>query len=156
MWQSKVEPAPNVKLTAYNGGEIECCGVLKILCRYKDCQWRKYKFYVVDVDGPAILGFRACEQMHVVTINAIKSSANCTSVPAGTAQKTTVTSIDDLKKQFPDQFDRIGSFEGKASLFLKTRCETIDRRTTQVQHPPQGETATGTRQYGERRHHTKD
>ena len=57
--------------------------------------------------------------MHVVTINAIKSSANCTSVPAGTAQKTTVTSIDDLKKQFPDQFDRIGSFEGKAGLFLK-------------------------------------
>ena len=57
--------------------------------------------------------------MHVVTINAIKSSANCTSVPAGTAQKTTVTSIDDLKKQFPDQFDRVGSFEGKASLFLK-------------------------------------
>ena len=56
--------------------------------------------------------------MHVVTINAIKLSVNC-SVPAGTAQKTTVTSIDDLKKQFPDQFDRIGRFEGKASLFLK-------------------------------------
>ena len=118
MWQSKVETVPNVKLTAYNGGEIECCGVLKILCRYKESQWRKYKFYVVDVDGPAILGLRACEQMHVVTINAIKSSANCP-VPAGTAQKTNVTSIEDLKKQFPEQFDRIGSFEGKASLFLK-------------------------------------
>ena len=117
-WQSKVETVPNVKLTAYNGGEIECCGVLKILCRYKESQWRKYKFYVVDVDGPAILGLRACEQMHVVTISAIKSSANCP-VPAGTAQKTNVTSIEDLKKQFPGQFDRIGSFEGEASLFLK-------------------------------------
>ena len=51
MWQSKVETVPNVKLTAYNGGEIECYGVLKILCRYKESQWRKYKFYVVDVDG---------------------------------------------------------------------------------------------------------
>ena len=61
IWQSKIEPVPNVKLTADNGGEIECCGVLKILCRYKNCQWRKYKFYVVDVDGPAILGLRACE-----------------------------------------------------------------------------------------------
>ena len=30
-----------------------------------------------------------------------------------------MTSIADLKKQFPDQFDRIGSLEGKASLFLK-------------------------------------
>ena len=126
MWQSKVEPVPNVKLTAYNGGEIECCGVPKILCRYKDCQWRKYKFYVVDVDGTAILGLRM-RTMHVVTSNAIKSSANCSSVPAGTAQKTTVTSIDDLKKQFPDQFDRIGSFEGKASLFLKRDASsTID------------------------------
>ena len=77
IWQSKIEPVPNVKVTAYNGGEIESCGVLKILCRYNNCQWRKYKFYVVDVDGPAILGLRACEQMHIVTINAIKSSANC-------------------------------------------------------------------------------
>ena len=118
MWKSKLEPVPNVKLTAYDGGEIECCGVLKILCRYKDYQWRKYKFYVVDFDGPAILVLRACEQLHVLKIDAIKSSANC-SVSAGTAPKTTVTSIDDLKKQFPDQFGRIGSFECKARLFLK-------------------------------------
>ena len=53
----------------------------------------------------------------MITINAIKSSANCP-VPAGTTQKVNVTSIEDLKKQFPEQFDRIGSFEGKASLFL--------------------------------------
>ena len=30
-----------------------------------------------------------------------------------------MTSIADLKKQLHDQFDRMGSFEGKASLFLK-------------------------------------
>ena len=90
--------------------------MLEILCRYKNYQWRERKFYVVDVDGPAILGLRACEQMHIVTINAIKSSANCL---AGKAQKPTATSIAGLKKQFPDQFHSIGSFEGKASLFLK-------------------------------------
>ena len=118
LWQSKIEPVPIVKLTAYNGGEIECCGVLKIICRHKNCQWRKYKFFVVYVDVPAILGLCACEQMHIVTINAIKSSANCpTSV--GKARKPTLTSIAHLKKQFPDQFDRIDRFEGKASLFLK-------------------------------------
>ena len=54
---------PNVKLPAFNGGEIGCCGVLKILCGYKDCQWRKCKFYVVDVDGPVILWLCACDQM---------------------------------------------------------------------------------------------
>ena len=90
----------------------------EILCRYKNCQWRKYKFYVVDVDGPAILGLRACEQMHIVTVNAIKSRANCPA-SVGKAHKSTVISIADLNKQFPDQFDRIGSFQGKASLFLK-------------------------------------
>ena len=116
IWQSKLEPVPNVKLTAYSGSEIECCGALKILCRYKNCQWRKYKFYVVDVDGPAILGLRACEQMHIVTINTIKSSTNCLA-SVGKAQKPTATSIADPK--FPDQFDRIGSFDSKASLFLK-------------------------------------
>ena len=118
IWQSKIESVPNVNLTAYNGGEINCCGVLKILCRYKNCQWRKYKFYVVDVDGPAILELRACEQMHIATINAIKSSANCPA-PTGKTQKPTATTVADLKKQFPDQFDRIGSFQGKARLFLK-------------------------------------
>ena len=92
--------------------------MLNILCRYNNCQRHKYKFYVVDVDGPAILRLCACEHMHIVTVNAIKSSANCPA-SVGKAQKPTVTSIADLKKQFPDQFDRIGSFEGKASLFLK-------------------------------------
>ena len=35
-----------------------------------------------------------------IKFNNNKSSGNC-SVPAGTAHKTTVTSIDDLKKLFP-------------------------------------------------------
>ena len=34
------------------------------------CQWRKYGFYVVGAQGPAILGLRACEQMGIVTIHA--------------------------------------------------------------------------------------
>ena len=57
--------------------------------------------------------------MHIiVTTNAIKSSANW-SVPTGNENKATMSSIDDLKKQFPDQFNSIGSFVGKVSLFLK-------------------------------------
>ena len=74
-------------------------------------------FYVVDVDEPVIIGLRACEQMHIVTIYAIKSIVNC-SFPADNEQKPTVIDIEDLKKQFPDQFDCIGRFEGKANLFL--------------------------------------
>ena len=42
-----------------------------------------------------------------------------------------MTFIDDLNKQFPDQFDRIGSFEGKASLFLKR-----DAREHRSTHDP--------------------
>ena len=67
LWQSKVEPVPLTRLTAYNGGEIKCFGTLKILC-----QWCKYRFYVVDVQVPAILGLMACEQMGIVTLHAIK------------------------------------------------------------------------------------
>ena len=58
-------------------------------------------FYVKEVEGPAIPWLCACEQMRIVTFNAIKSSANCSSVPADNAQK-----------QFPDPFDRIGSGAG--------------------------------------------
>ena len=83
--------------------------MLKILCRYKKCQWRKYKFYVVDVDGPHEYSNDKCYQIERQLLRLL----------AAHRSKVTVTSIEDLKPQFPDQFDRIGSFEGKASLFLK-------------------------------------
>ena len=69
-WQIKVEPIPNTRLTVYNGGEIKCCGAMKILCQYKECRWRKYK-----VGG--------------------------NTTPQSDAHVTTVKSIDDLKRRFP-------------------------------------------------------
>ena len=122
LWQSKVEPVPHTKLTAYNGGEIKCFGTLKFLCQYKDCQWRKYRFYVVDVQGPAIFGLRACELMGIVTIHAIKHDVTQIAANTGT-QHAAVNSIEDLKMQFPEQFDRIGSFKDNATLLLKAEAK---------------------------------
>ena len=65
MWQAKTEYVTNIILTADNGRDIECCAVLEILCRYMDCQWRKYKLCVVDVAGPAILQLHACKRVHL-------------------------------------------------------------------------------------------
>ena len=123
LWQSKVEPVLHTKLTAYNGGEIKCFGTLKILCQYNGCQWRKYGFYVVDVQGPAILGLRACGQMGLVTIHVV--THDVTQIAANTSTlNAAVNSIEDPQLQFPDQFDRIGSFQGKATLSPKPEART--------------------------------
>ena len=106
-WQSKAEQAKRTKLKACNGSEMKCFGTLKILFQYKDSEWRKYKLYIVDVPGPAILGLRACEQMRIMKIHSNKSCKDL--------KKVTINLIGDLKKTFPDRFDCIGSFHPKKS-----------------------------------------
>ena len=101
----RAEPAKHTKLKAYNGNEIKCFGTPKILCQYKDSEWRKYK--IVDVPGPAILELRTCEQMRIVTIHSITSCKDTPVSPDQDFQKVTINSIGDLKKTLPDRFDCI-------------------------------------------------
>ena len=115
-WRSFVTPA-SVKLTAYNGTDIMCLGTIDLLCRYRELQWSKHRFYVVDVPGPAIAGFPACEELKMVTINSVETPLH----PDMVEQKPQVQikSIQDLVQAYPEQFDTIGSFEEEASIHLK-------------------------------------
>ena len=119
-WRSFITPA-SVKLTAYNGTDIMCLGTIDLLCRYREPQWSKHRFYVVDVPGPAIARLPACEELKMVTINSVETPLH----PDTVEQKPQVRikSIQDLVQAYPEQFDTIGSFEEEASIHLKENAK---------------------------------
>ena len=116
-WRSELSPTLT-QLKAYNGTEIRCVGTIDLLCQYKGSKWANQTFYVVDVQGPAILGLPGCKAMVIVTINEVRST-----IPP----MRPIEGVDDLKRKYPTQFDTIGNFQGKATLHLKDDAKpTID------------------------------
>ena len=101
---------PHVKLTSYNGGNIPCHGSILIELK-KECQdtYLKEKFYVVDVEGPAILGLSASKKLGIVQLD----------IHATSCREEKIETIDDVKKEFPNCFDGIGHFRQAAQLNLK-------------------------------------
>ena len=119
---------PNVQLTSYSGNRIPCLGSIHLNVR-KSSQTTPHqaKFYVVDVSGPAILGLPSCRALNIVDLQldaishqpcAIVRSLNQPySLP--TKLKSPITSVQQLKAAYPNQFDRIGKFKQPAQLLLK-------------------------------------
>ena len=108
-----LQPEHGVKLTAYNGQEIECLGSLEIKCQNKDRKWEKAKFYVVNVPGPAVIGLPTSELLNLITINV--DSVETKETPQKPILKKPkkeelkpVNSVEDLRKRYPKQFDTIG------------------------------------------------
>ena len=130
-------PEPHTKLTAYSGDTIPCLGSIEIGIRKKaEPEYLFQKFYVVDVQGPAILGLPSCKKLNIVdirvdchTISDTKPMNNQpdltrlqkakpkveTIPPDGTILK----SVDELRSWFPDVFDGIGCFAGEEELHVQ-------------------------------------
>ena len=110
--------AESVKLYAYNNTPIKCYGQVCISCNFENSCWTNIDFYIVDVDGPAVLGLKSSEKLKVVTlhcaIEAKDSLSNCK--PNQNACIQPVNSVSDLMRLYPEQFDQIGCFPGKAKL----------------------------------------
>ena len=81
-------------------------GVCSVQCSY-DSNQTETKFYVADVDGPAICGLPTSCKLKLVElhceINTSNNSVHCP-VPA-------IHSIHDLQKLYPDRFNSIGKEE---------------------------------------------
>ena len=104
--------ARKVKLTAYNGTNIACYGVVRIACKYQKSDWTDIDFYIVGVSGSAIFGLRSSETLKIVTLNCA-IQANKSSIC-----KQNIRNVDDLKQMYQGQFDKIGCFPGEAKLFV--------------------------------------
>lgn len=105
---AKGKPLPSAPLqpsdtiiTAYNGSRINHHGMHFLDCAFEGNN-SKVKFYVTDVDGPAVLGLNSCLKLKLVTLN-----CNLNLTPSS------IRNIDDLKRIYPDRFQGIGKFEGE-------------------------------------------
>ena len=94
-------------LTAYNGTRITQYGTISIACQYAESDWITSDFFVVDTDGPAILGLPSLQALELVTLHCAITTTGTGAQPAGQGVRDTA----DLKARFPQRFDRIGDFK---------------------------------------------
>uniref|UniRef100_A0A8C7WXQ6 Gypsy retrotransposon integrase-like protein 1 n=1 Tax=Oryzias sinensis TaxID=183150 RepID=A0A8C7WXQ6_9TELE len=124
----------HAKLSAYSGHRIRCYGKINIPCQWKHSEWINAMFYVVDVPGPAIVGLPTCEALNLVTVNVdsianVSKAANkenknqTTTKPKKANPLLHINTIEDLKKAYANQFDKLGNFSGTAKLLLKEGAE---------------------------------
>ena len=121
-----LEPATGIKLTAYTGEEIRCLGTLDMKCQHKSSSWKTTMFYVVDVPGPAVVGLPTSERLNLVTINVdgvVTKPNEQIAMHARDTHLKPILSIEDLKQEYPEQFDRLGNFPGEAKLHIKDDAE---------------------------------
>lgn len=112
-----VKPERHVKLTSYSGNEIPCLGSLQLgLKKDKHTHFHHEKFFIVDVQGPAIIGLPTCQKLDIVSLH-LDSMTQARS-PVNQS-KEPLTSIENLKAAYPNHFDRIGQFKEPAKLHLK-------------------------------------
>ncbi|GFR94855.1 transposon Ty3-I Gag-Pol polyprotein [Elysia marginata] len=104
----------NTKLIGYSGEPIRHsvsvvfeCGKAKL----------PLKFFLVDTDGPNILGLQGCRALDLIKIN------------CHIQHTKPIKDVQDLQSIYPTQFDQIGNFEGTFRI-------RIDTDASPVVHPP--------------------
>ena len=111
----------NTILTAYNGTRIEQFGVVKIPCQYSHGRWYDTKDFLVDSEGPGILGLPSLRQLNLVTLHcAVKADGQSIQ-----SNEHNCVLIDDLLKQFPNQFDCIGNFQGEYHIVTDPQVQPV-------------------------------
>ncbi|XP_072169003.1 uncharacterized protein [Diadema setosum] len=92
-------------LTAYNGTPIKQYGTT-IPCQHANGPWVETTFYVVESDGPVIFGLHTSLHFGLITLHCPVSI------------DTPVADVNSLKTAYPEQFDRVGEFEGEQHLVV--------------------------------------
>ena len=102
-------------LTAYNGTGIEQFCVVTIPCQFSHGRWCDTKFFLVDTGLPSL------RQLDLVTLHC-----------AVHADEQSIQSIenngvhiDDLLKQYPNQFDCIGNFHGEYHIVTDPQVQPV-------------------------------
>jgi transposase InsO family protein len=125
---SEVSHKPQTKLSAYNGSEIKQHGEITLRCQYRDSSWQTLAFYIAESEGPAILGLNSCKIMDIVSLRCDDIGIDICATHASKSTSS-VSSVNDLIKMFPDSFDTLGSFPGEYHI-------TVDPTVAPVVHAP--------------------
>ncbi|XP_030855067.1 uncharacterized protein K02A2.6-like [Strongylocentrotus purpuratus] len=106
----------SARLFAYNETPVMHYGSVRLPCRFNNSTWLYATFYIVESRGPAIIGCDTGLKLKLLTlhtrINEIKHSAQ-------------ISSTDDLVRQYPDQFDKIGNFPGEYHIVLDPDVQPV-------------------------------
>ena len=87
-------------LNLYGRIPMKQYGTWKIPCKYKD-RSTVAEFYIVDKDGPAILGLPTSRELRLITVH-----CEVTTNPGDTQKESQkpITSKEDLIAMYPDRF----------------------------------------------------
>ena len=110
-------------LTAYNGTKIPQYGAIQLQCRYDGGKWIDTDFYIVDSEGPAILGLPSSLDHRLVTLH-------CEIIPVYLSQRTDysvrcVNTVGKLMAIYMRQFDKIGKFPGEYHIILDEESRPV-------------------------------
>ena len=64
-----VTTARKTRLSAYNGTNIAQYGTIIIPCRFENSEWESTEFFVVESDGPGLVGLLSCRSLKLVTLH---------------------------------------------------------------------------------------
>ncbi|XP_071944705.1 uncharacterized protein [Antedon mediterranea] len=106
----------NVKVTAYNGAQIKHYGYIHIPCYFNNLHTNA-KFYIAEVQGPAIMGLPTLKTLKIIQIN------------CAVEVNDKIKDVEDIKRLYPDRFEGIGKFEGTYKI-------VIDETVPPVIHAP--------------------
>ncbi len=120
----------NVRLAAFGGTTIPNCGTLQIKCRSHEGRWHDVTFYVVDAQGPILLGCSSSLELDLISINPSINEVQTSPDKSTLSKKTTpIRGIDDVKRQYPECFKGIGKLPGTCHITLREDADP-------VVHPP--------------------
>ena len=143
------------KLIAYNGSPIPLYRILHgpILWQpntpgAQPCMIHSY-WYIADTPGPALLGLPACKKLAVVKVNCAVGTTQPNRCPTGTAptqaarvakppsartpKPKCIKSTNDVMREFPDRFTRIGKLPGEYRIQLHPDAHLVIHTHTHTQ-----------------------
>ena len=118
----------HVVLTAYNGTKIPQYGAIRLQCRYDGCKWISTDFYIVDSEGPAILGRPSSQDHKLVTLHCEirESKAGDNSRESKLSDNGRyVNTVGDLMAAYPEQFDKMGKLPGEYHIVLERGSQPV-------------------------------
>ena len=101
-------------LNLYGRVPMKQYGTCRIPCKYGEHSTTA-EFFVVNKDGPAILGLPTCRALRLITVHCA-ISADAGSAPQESHKP--INTKDDLIAMYPDRFEGIGRFPGEYHIVL--------------------------------------
>ena len=109
---------PAQLLTAYGGHQIKTLGSCQLYVHHNG-NIKKVTFTMTDAPGPAILGFKTCEQLGLMKVN-------CTLESTEEKQAYIPLTKESLSSDFQDCFEGLGTFNMKPyHIVLEPKAEPV-------------------------------